>query len=98
MNLNKDLIQVYAKTLYDTLHEVGPEAQDKVLDNFMEILKERDHLFLFDSIVKEFEKITLPTGFTENKKVVEALNYQIYNHRDNIISEEEGKIVIKVDE
>jgi F-type H+-transporting ATPase subunit delta len=49
--------QDYAKALYDSIHEVRPEDQDKVLDNMVKILAQNGDLGLFDQIEEEYKRL-----------------------------------------
>jgi F-type H+-transporting ATPase subunit delta len=49
--------QDYAKALYESIHEVRPEDQDKVLDNMVKILAQNGDLGLFDQIEEEYKRL-----------------------------------------
>lgn len=49
--------QQYAQALYDAIHEVRPEDQDKVLDNLVKIMAQNGDLGLYDQIEDEYRKL-----------------------------------------
>ncbi|MDB4940217.1 MAG: synthase delta subunit [Candidatus Doudnabacteria bacterium] len=49
--------QQYAQALYEAIHEVRPEDQDKVLDNMAKIMAQRGDLGMFDQVAEEYQKL-----------------------------------------
>jgi F-type H+-transporting ATPase subunit delta len=78
----------YAKALMDALETRSPKDQDKILDNFVEVLARNSDLKLYDDISQEFHKLELkakgitqanvttahPLGADAEKKLVKELN------------------------
>ena len=95
--MNK-LIQNYARVLYDTLHEVRPEDQDRVLDNFVAVLKERTHLHLIEKIEVEFVKIKPESGAEHNEDIIKYFNDLVKNDPELLKRAKSAKAVIIVDE
>lgn len=47
----------YAEALFESLREVRPKDQDRVLDNFVKVLAEYGDLKAYDEISKEYQKL-----------------------------------------
>jgi len=73
------LVRQYARGLHDALHEVRPEDQDKVLDNFVAVLKSQNHLDLMLEIEEEFLKILPASGVEANVSAIEHFNDIVKN-------------------
>ena len=44
----------YATALYQAIHDAGPKDQEKILDNFLQVLQEHNQLALAPEIEAEF--------------------------------------------
>lgn len=78
----------YAEALMDSLQTVNPKEQDKILDNFVEVLAKSGDVKLFGEISSEFHKLELkakgitqanvatahPLSSESEKKLVKELN------------------------
>jgi F-type H+-transporting ATPase subunit delta len=81
----------YSIALREALETTGPGDQDKVLDNFVQLLAENGDLKLFEEISEEYRKLDLKAkGITEaevttavpidkatEKAVIETLNHYV---------------------
>lgn len=47
----------YAQALVEVLETAHPNSQDKVIDNFIQVLKDNGDLAAYEKIVNEYEKI-----------------------------------------
>lgn len=77
-----------AQALHQTLETTRPEDTDKVLDNFMAVLKENNALHLFEQVIAEFHKFELekkgikevtvksakPLSKSNEKEIIESMN------------------------
>lgn len=84
-------IQQYAATLYEVLQDTNPKDHQKVIDNFVSVLKENEDIAFFPNIVKEIEKIdrlrgeikkveitsAKPLDVAEERGIIEELNASI---------------------
>lgn len=77
-------VQQYANTLYEVLQDTQPKDHQKVIDNFVDILKENKDSNLFPDIVKEIEKIDQSKGDTKKVEITSAKPLDV---------EEEQKII-----
>jgi len=96
-NMN-GIVQNYARGLYDALHHVRPEDQDRVLDNFLEVLRTHDHLDLMEEIEKEFIKIKPDGQAQENIKAIEHFNNLVKNDPELSHKARSAKAIIISDE
>lgn len=62
----------YAKALFEAWEQTDPKDQDKVLDNFVQVLAENNNLKLFDEIANEFHKIELEKKGVKQAQIVSA--------------------------
>ncbi|MEZ4180443.1 MAG: ATP synthase F1 subunit delta [Candidatus Doudnabacteria bacterium] len=106
-------IQQYTTALYETIAECKPDQHDKVIQNFIDILKKNDDLHYYEKIVEAYEKydkeqkgekdvtITTATETKVDKELITALN-QIAGHKANIIQQTNpdivGGMVIRVED
>ena len=98
MKEKTNLIKQYVRALHDALHEVGPEDQDKVLDNFVVVLKEQNHLDLMSEIEEEFLKIKPVNGVEANENAIKHFNDLIKNDPELSKAAKTAKAVIISDE
>src|SRR3989338_7321890 len=92
------IVQNYARALHDALHQVRPEDQDRVLDNFLEVLRTHDHLDLVEEIEKEFIKIKPEDQAQENKEILEHFNNLVKNDPELSHKARSAKAIIISDE
>ncbi|HEX3099582.1 MAG TPA: ATP synthase F1 subunit delta [Patescibacteria group bacterium] len=77
----------YAQALYEALHDTAPKDQDKVIQNFIEILKQKGDLAEYEKIIAvyedydreqrgitEVEVITAQGATKMNKSLIDDLN------------------------
>jgi F-type H+-transporting ATPase subunit delta len=76
----------YAQALYEALQETKPKDQDIVIENFIEILKQKGDLAEYETIIAEYEvydreqrgikevEITTAGGAQMNKSLINDLN------------------------
>ena len=78
----------FAQVLFETLETTAPSHIDKVLDNFVGVLKEHNALNMFEAIQEELEKLDLgkqgikqaevtsakPLSRENEKEIIESLN------------------------
>ncbi len=50
-------VKQYAEALHQTLLETAPKDQDKVINNFVQVLGKNGDLPYYETIIKQFEKI-----------------------------------------
>ena len=50
-------VKQYAEALWQTLSETSPADQDKVINNFVQILGSNGDLSYYETIIKDFERI-----------------------------------------
>ena len=98
MRENNNLIHQYAQALFDALHEVRPEDQDRVLDNFVAVLKERTHLHLIEKIEVEFMKIKPESGAEHNEDIIKHFNDLVKNDPEFSKRAKSAKAVMIIDE
>ncbi|OGE83234.1 MAG: ATP synthase F1 subunit delta [Candidatus Doudnabacteria bacterium RIFCSPLOWO2_01_FULL_44_21] len=81
----------YAQALMDSLESVGPKDQEKVLDNFAQILAENNDLRLFESIAEQYHKLELAKKGIKQLEVMSA--HPISRENEQQIIEELNKLV-----
>jgi F-type H+-transporting ATPase subunit delta len=81
----------FAQILHEILEVTAPADTDKILDNFVEVLKEHNALSMFDAINEEFEKLDLEKKGIKQAEVTTALPLSHENERE--IVERLNKIV-----
>lgn len=97
-------ISQYAHGLYEALETVSPKDYDKVIENFVEILRKSNQLSLFERVITEFEnydkqkkgikdaKLTTTEPVNLSKKIIDDLNEAV-GSKLNIETEIDENIV-----
>ena len=101
----------YAQALHEAVSETKPQEQEKILDNFAQILKHNGDLSKIDEIEKEFlslrgirqVQITSTRAFSEaeEKRIISELNEYVgakVELRKKVDEGLLGGVVIKVDD
>ena len=81
----------YAVALMESLETTDPKDQDKVLDNFVKVLAENNHMRLFDQIEQEFHKLDLAKQGIRQVQVKSA--HPLSKSNEKAILEELNKLV-----
>ena len=81
----------YAQALLDSLHETDPKDTDKVLDNFVKVLAEKNDLRMFDDIASEFHKLELAKKGIKEVEITSA--HPINHENEKEIIHELNKLV-----
>lgn len=81
----------YAKALFESLESTDHKDQDKVLDNFANVLSENNDLRLFEAIAEEFHKLELAAKGMKQAEVISA--HAISGHMEKEILDEVNKLV-----
>lgn len=103
----------YAESLFEVIEQSSPKDHDKVIDNFVRILKANGDLASYEKIVQEYEKlllisqntskvdITTASGASPSPSLLKELNQYA---KDKVVIQKNtddsiiGGIVIKVDD
>lgn len=93
----------YAQVLASSLAETAPKDQDKILDNFVQVLAENNDLKLFEDIADEFHKIDLAKKGIKQVEITSASpinkeNEQAIIHELNKLVKGNFELKKKVDE
>lgn len=109
----KFTIKQYAESLYEVIEQSNPKDHDKVIDNFIQILRNNGDLTSYEKIVDEYEKlltiaantskveITTASGANPSPSLLKELNQFA---KDKVLIEKKtddsiiGGVVIKVDD
>lgn len=105
--------QDYARALFEALQDTKPADHDKIIDNFVAVLKQNGDLSAYAEIIEEFHTIELKSrGVKEvelvtatekkvNKPILDTLN-EIVGGKSEVTQKEDediiGGVVIRVDD
>jgi F-type H+-transporting ATPase subunit delta len=88
----------YAQALIEALEGVAPSDEEKILDNFVEVLASNNDLRMFDDISQEFHKLELvkkgikQVEITSAKPISRENEHQIVEELNKLVK---GKIEVK---
>ena len=103
--------QQYAQALYESLHEVKPQDHDRVIANFIEVLKSNGDLREYERIIQSYEEydreqkgikqveVTTAHEIEANRNLVQQLNEIVGGQAEIMQKVDEqliGGVVIKV--
>lgn len=103
----------YAQALYEAIQDTSPKSQDKVIDNFIQILKDNGDLGSYESIINAYEEldkrekgmqdvtITTASGASVNKPLITSLNKLVGKNTEITHATDDkiiGGVVIKIDD
>lgn len=92
----KYTVKQYAEALYLAVSESSPSDQDRVLDNFVRLLKENNDLSKIEEIEKEFLQIDMNTRGVKLAEVISARELSM-SQEEKIISELNAYVGTKVE-
>ena len=87
----KYLPKQYAQALMDALESSGPKDEGQVLDNFVKVLAENNHLRMLDAISEEFHRLELAKKGLKQAEVTTA--HPINRENEQGIIREFNKLV-----
>lgn len=105
--------QQYAEALYESLHDTAPKDHDKVIANFIEVLKSNGDLREYEKIVEMYEEhqrkvegikqveLTTAHPVEANRTIIHELNEIVGKNMDLKQKVDErliGGVVVKVDD
>lgn len=100
----KFTVKQYAQALYESISDTNPKDHDKVINNFIRVLKENDDLTSYEKIIDAFESLL---GEVANTSKIEITTATEAAAAPNIIKElnayakaqgQQAEITTKVDE
>lgn len=68
----KFTVKQYAQALYESISDTNPKDHDKVINNFIRVLKENDDLTSYEKIIIEFESLLGEVANTSNIEITTA--------------------------
>lgn len=81
----------YAQALMETLERAEIKDENQILDNFVKVLAENNHLRMFDEISEEFHKLELAKKGLKQAEVITA--HPINHESEHGIIQELNKLV-----
>ncbi|HMQ02224.1 MAG TPA: ATP synthase F1 subunit delta [Candidatus Doudnabacteria bacterium] len=109
----KITIKQYAQSLYEVIETTDPKQYDRVIDNFINILRTNNDLASYEKIIAEFEKlltaqentsqvtITTVDGKTVTPSLIKELNQFVKDKVELTKKTDEeiiGGVVVRVDD
>lgn len=67
----------YAQSLYEVMEHTSPNQQDRVIDNFIDILRSNNDLEAYEKIIAEYEKLVDVQAKTSQVEVTTATDANI---------------------